>query len=194
MAEAASAATWAERRAGQRSIWVSDDLFDAPLVKIVHRLVAALPHYRADYDTEASSDVLHLKHEWRLDELGENPAIRAIRDPIVAAIEQRYGQYQPELKRVHANDQAFGDILTAHTDLQPGVTAIYYVNEVWEQAWDGETLFYACGEAVTAVAPRPGRVILFPADIVHRSGAPSRVCRTTRRTIAFKFKTAAPVP
>ena len=193
MPEGDTEPTWVERRAGDRSIWVSDDLISAPLVKIVYRIVAALPHTRTDYDTEGST-FLHLKHEWKLDQLSENPALRAIRDAIVAAVDRRYGEYKPMLNRAHANDQTFGDILSAHTDLQPGVTAIYYANDAWEQAWDGETMFYADGEAVTAVAPRPGRVVIFPADVVHRSGYPSRACPTTRRTIAFKFKTATDVP
>ena len=188
-----SKATWKERRAGERSIWISDDMFDPSLITIVYRVVAGLPHYRADYDTEKSK-FLHLKHEWRPEQLDDNPLFRAIRDSIVEAVEHFYGEYQPVLNRVHANDQTFGDILVAHIDLQPGVTAIYYVNDSWEQAWDGETMFYDGDEAVTAVAPKPGRVAVFPGNLVHRSGMPSRTCHTTRRTIAFKFLTSRDVP
>jgi hypothetical protein len=188
-----SEATWKERRAGERSIWVSDDMFDANLITIVYRVVAGLPHYRTDYDTKAGG-FLHLKHEWEPAKLDDNPLLRAIRDPIVEAVEHFYGEYEPVLKRVHANDQTFGDILVGHVDVHPGVTAIYYVNDSWEQGWDGETMFYDGDEAVTAVAPKPGRVAVFPADLVHRSGVPSRTCQITRRTIAFKFSTSRDVP
>jgi SM-20-related protein len=188
-----SGATWRERRAGDRSIWVSDDMFKPSLVTIVYRVIARLPHYRTDYDT-SQSDFRHLKHEWSAEELDDNLLLRAIRDPIVEAVEHFYGEFEPVLSRVHANDQTFGDILVAHTDVKPGGTGIYYANDSWEPAWDGETMFYDGDEAVTAVAPKPGRVAIFPADLVHRSGVPSRVCHTTRRSIAFKFKTARGVP
>ena len=168
-------------------------MFEASLVTIVYRVIAALPHYRLDYDT-VESGFRHLKHEWEPAELDDNLLLRGIRDPIIEAVEHFYGEYAPVLKRVHANDQTFGDIAVAHVDLQPGVTAIFYANDDWNEAWDGETMFYDGDEAVTAVAPKPGRVAIFPADLRHRSGVPSRVCHTTRRSIAFKFKTSRNVP
>lgn len=58
--------------------------------------------------------------------------------------------------------------------------------------WHGETLFYARDEAVSAVTPLPGRLALFPTDIFHRSGMPSRLCLATRLTVAFKFTTDGP--
>ena len=53
----------------------------------------------------------------------------------------------------------------------------------------GETIFYDhAGEPHTAVAPRPGRVLVFPADVVHRGGVPSRKCFSARLSVAFKFQ------
>lgn len=188
-----SPAQWAERRAGDRRIFVSDSLFEPGLIGIVEKIVARLPLFRAEYDTN-NSDIAHLKHEWPLDQIDAHPVLRGVRNVIAGAVDRLYAGYDPELRRVHLNDHPFGDLQGAHTDLSPGITAIFYVNSEWPDEWEGETLFYAGGEAVAAVAPRPGRVAIFGGDIVHRGGTPSRLCRRSRQTIAFKFKTFRIVP
>ncbi len=53
----------------------------------------------------------------------------------------------------------------------------------------GETAFYSDeDEPLHVVAPRPGRVIIFDANIRHRAGAPDRECFRPRITVALKFK------
>ena len=92
------------------------------------------------------------------------------------------------------NDSVFGEIVTPHCDIPVGVTALYFVNSEWRDEWDGETLFYAHGEAVSAVAMRPGRVVIFPGNMLHRAGVASRRCTVARRTLAYKFHTETIVP
>jgi hypothetical protein len=52
----------------------------------------------------------------------------------------------------------------------------------------GETIFYDLRrEFIYAVFPKPGRVVVSAADILHRGGVPSRECVEARRSVAFKF-------
>jgi hypothetical protein len=52
-----------------------------------------------------------------------------------------------------------------HGDCPPdasNITALLFANAVWERDWGGETIFFEeDGEALYAVAPTPGRVVLF---------------------------------
>ena len=75
-----------------------------------------------------------------------------------------------------------------HHDITPGMTWLYYSNPVWEPNWMGETTFYDSDqEPIYAVFPKPGRVVVFAGDILHRGGVPSRECVEARRSVAFKF-------
>ena len=182
------------RTVGAQRIWVGDAFLDPALVKIIEHRINVLPLYRADYDTPDSKAVLHLKHEFVLDDIDEDVVLRALRDRIVAAVGEVYGVHRPRLDRVHVNDSVFGEIVTPHCDIPVGVTALYFVNSEWRDEWDGETLFYAHGEAVSAVAMRPGRVVIFPGNMLHRAGVASRRCTVARRTLAYKFHTETIVP
>ncbi len=193
MSQATSSPRWTERRVGDRSIWVGDGLYSKTMIDMVFKLFSGFPYYRIDTD-RPDTTFLHLRHEWDVSKLPTHPLLSALLAPMTAAVEERYAAYEPTLWRAYALDQTYGDVASLHTDSPTGVTALYYANAVWEPEWDGETMFYDGDEAVAAVAPRPGRVTLFPADMGHRSGTPSRVCEAARRAGVFKFKTKARVP
>ena len=92
------------------------------------------------------------------------------------------------LARVHSNLHLYGDLQFPHLDLKGGVTAVYFANPEWEEKWQGETIFYDDRrEPLYALAPRPGRLAVFQADILHRAGVPSRECFRPRISVAFKF-------
>lgn len=180
----------ATRPVGERSIEVIDGLFERGFVELLGRWVERLPYQRSDYDDESAREYLHFKHEIDGDMLAAQPLYRQLLAVMGAEIDTAYGRLSPKLHRVHVNLAPYGDHFTAHVDQVPGVTAIYFANREWRDEWQGETLFYADHEPVTAVAPRPGRLVLLPGDIVHRVGAPSRLFTGSRCTIAFKFDTA----
>jgi Rps23 Pro-64 3,4-dihydroxylase Tpa1-like proline 4-hydroxylase len=183
-----------ERSVGERGLWVSDEVVDLPLVGIIEKILRRLPLYRTDYDNEASADVLHLKHEFALEEFDEEKLLGLLRDRIITAVNRLYPEHDLFLHRVHLNESVYGEIVSAHRDAKKGVTALYSVNSEWRDEWEGETLYYANEEPVTAVAMRPGRVTVFPADIYHRSGVASRLCKVARMTLAFKFRATKEIP
>lgn len=98
----------------------------------------------------------------------------------------------------YSNLGYFGDSAYPHRDCPPwskGVTALVYPNPKWDVQWGGETLFYNDeGDAVTGVTPRPGRVALFRAAMMHRPGLVSRECYAARLTLACKFGDPSPPP
>jgi SM-20-related protein len=91
--------------------------------------------------------------------------------------------------RAYCNRLRYGDVCLAHNDSHPpSLTTLYYANDRWPDEWGGETLFFGkTGDARLAVAPRPGRLVLFDGRLQHRGGPPSRVCNEGRLTVAVKY-------
>jgi hypothetical protein len=178
------------RPVGKRSIHVIDGSFDPGFVAMLDRWLHKLAFVREDYDTGEATAFLHFVHDISVDKLDAQPLYRQLHAVVRREIDIAYGGQSPALYRAQINLGPYGDHYTAHIDNTQGVTAIYFANAEWREEWQGETLFYAEGEPVTAVAPRPGRLALLPGDMVHRVGAPSRLFAGARYTVAFKFSTS----
>lgn len=97
--------------------------------------------------------------------------------------------------RAYTNASTFGDMLFTHTDCLPeqhDLTALWYLCETWDREWGGETVFYDAGDEIAcAVAPKPGRLVVFDGAIRHAGRPPSRICHATRFTFAIKFERVA---
>ena len=81
-------------------------------------------------------------------------------------------------------------MLYPHRDAaRPGdVTALLFANAVWKPEWGGELLFFDDHhDAIACVSPRPGRVAIFPGQMLHTGTPPTRVCYGSRLTFVFKF-------
>jgi len=180
-----------ERQLDGRTIHVVDGLFDRAYVRVLHETFKALPFRRQEYSTEATKNVRHWSHEFGLDSLAVALPLRAWRDAIVSKTVELVAGRDVSLNRVHVNSQSYGDVQHAHQDVVSGVTSLYFANAEWAEDWDGELILYNReGEPFHAVAPRPGRLVVFAGDILHRGGIPSRTCLEPRLTVAFKFKPA----
>jgi SM-20-related protein len=175
---------------GQR-LHVVDGLFDAGVVRLIFETLARQSFSLSDVDTEATRDIRHWKCEFPLDYFEANPALKMWHLRIVAKARELCAPARLELKRVHCNSHLYGDLQNAHTDISPGVTALYFANTTWQDDWQGETIFYdRAGEPFHAIAPKPGRLLVFAGEIVHRGGVPSRKCFEARLSVAFKFEAA----
>jgi hypothetical protein len=119
-----------------------------------------------------------------------------LHDTIVEHIRAHFPKYDVRLARGYVNNNSFGDLLSIHPDSdQPGsLTAVYFVNDTWQTDWGGETMFYRGDEAVACVTPRPRRLVLFDASILHRGTPPMRSCYASRLVLAMKFERAALAP
>jgi len=176
-----------------KCVYVVDGLFPADLVRLLYETLREMPFTPDDFDTDETRNERHLKFEFEPAALSANPMFRVWRDRIVAKTAELFPANPIELNRVHCNNHPYGDLQYAHVDLTPGLTSLYFANAEWREEWQGETIFYdRAGEPHYAVAPRPGRVVMFAGDLVHRGGVPSRACGAARLSVAFKFYTSAP--
>lgn len=93
--------------------------------------------------------------------------------------------------RAYANSAVYGDSYYTHRDCPEdsrNVTVLYYVNLLWQTDWGGETIFYNDEQdAVLAVSPKAGRVVVGRGAILHRANVPARSCHEERFTIAYKL-------
>lgn len=181
------------RQLDGKSVYVVDGLFRADMVRLLYETLKEMPFTLDDFDTDETREVRHLMFEFEPPALSANPMFCLWRDRIVAKTAELFPASRVELNRVHCNNHPYGDLQFAHVDLMPGLTSLYFANAEWPDEWQGETIFYDHnGEPYYAVAPKPGRVVIFAGDFVHRGGVPSRACRAARLSVAFKFYTSAP--
>ena len=60
---------------------------------------------------------------------------------------------------------------------------------IWKPDWGGETIFYKDDhDAVLAVTPRAGRLVISRSAILHRGSVPTHDCHEARLTIAYKLR------
>jgi hypothetical protein len=171
-----------------RPLVIIDELFRQDFINIFDLFLKKLPFSLADYDTKDTHNVLHWIHEFGLADVKTHPLLNFVYSRISSAAEKACPEARLQLKRVHCNTSLYGDMQFPHYDITPGMTWLYYSNPVWEPSWMAETIFYnsQC-EPIHAVFPKPGRVVVFAADILHRGGVPSRLCAEARRSLAFKL-------
>jgi SM-20-related protein len=171
-----------------RALFVLDGLFASAFVELFYRFLRCLPFYLSEYDSEETKEVLHWKSEFDHKDLPEGPFIRSFFSHVRSVTEQLFPAKSLNLDRAYCNNSLYGDHQSPHQDSRSGITSLYFANSVWETNWMGETIFYNDeGEPVYAVIPKPGRLIVFAGDIVHRGGVPSRECFEPRLSLAFKF-------
>ncbi len=172
-------------------VYVADGLFEPDVVRMIFETCRHLPFTLSDYDTDATSHILHWKHEFKLQALSAFPPLRLWHDAIVSHTRALFAERTLFLERVHCNKHPHDDVQLAHHDIEPGVTSVYFVNPDWSDDWQGEMVFYdRDGEAHSMVSPHPGRVVTFSGGLLHRGGVPSRLCPEARLSIAFKFGAA----
>ena len=158
---------------------------------MVHELLLRAPFTLSDFDNEQSRHIRHWKFDIDPGHFSTNPVFRHWREIVVAKTAELFPRGRLEVARIYCNNVFYGDHQHAHYDSETGVTALYFANWQWEEDWHGETIFYDdAGEARYAVAPRPGRLVAFPANVVHRGGVPAKTCLQPRLTVAFKFAVA----
>ncbi|PRX56380.1 2OG-Fe(II) oxygenase [Flagellimonas meridianipacifica] len=104
-----------------------------------------------------------------------------------------YNEKVYNLNRSYINMSFYGDMEFPHRDCQineDDITVLYYVNNVWDYRWGGETLFYSGRDTVRAILPTPGRFLIFPGNIEHTGSVPTRICNVPRFSLAMKYVSA----
>lgn len=97
-----------------------------------------------------------------------------------------------KIYKVFINSIRFGDVSFIHSDTKDSksYSALIYANVKWEPSWGGETLFYDSSfDPVVSISPKPGRIVLFPSNTLHRAGIPSPACQEFRYTVSVRITT-----
>jgi hypothetical protein len=176
-----------------QDLHIVDGLFKPDFVAMVHEIAKRFTFALDDADTVASEHIRHWRRDLDTDFIETHPILKVW----LAQLERKTAELFPggkgALKEVYCNNHGYGDHQHAHRDSKSGITVLYYVNAEWQPDWQGETLLFdAAQDAHHAVAPRPGRLLLFPANMLHRGGTPSRTCVERRFVLVAKFKAATP--
>ncbi len=112
---------------------------------------------------------------------------KMIRDEISKHYDVKKFRFQNAICNVYS----YGDVCFTHVDFyrtRPGITALIFANDIWEKDWGGEIMFFKKNdEAVYAITPKPGRLLLFHGFLKHRGGVPSRHCYEARKTFVLKY-------
>jgi len=117
---------------------------------------------------------------------------------VVGLISSCLSQDELDLRRVYCKMAFYGDMTYIHRDNHEtgekspkgdAVSCIVYANPDWNAEWGGETLFFDDDmDAVYAISPKPGRVVLFDPGILHSAGVPKRICDEGRLTFILRFR------
>jgi SM-20-related protein len=94
--------------------------------------------------------------------------------------------------KIHVNANKFGDVLDLHRDVNPvkglvPLTSMIYGNKEWDINWGGETIFSDGEEILKSVTPKPGRLIIFDATILHTGRVPSPAFPNFRYTLVYRL-------
>ncbi len=175
-------------RLSGKSIFAIDGVLDVPEQLSCLRWMTQLPYYHHDVDTQESRRFRH----WI--KVFSPAADFASAFPIIALLARAgrecFRGSSLKVTRAHAYCISDGDVQFTHRDFQDlaGITVLYFANFAWDQNWGSEMLFYGrSGEAEVAVEPKPGRIIVFRGDLLHRAGVPSKIAEQPRYTLVVRL-------
>jgi hypothetical protein len=137
--------------------------------------------------SEVTSAYKHLARDFDLDRLERSAFGKMSNDAI-----REFVSEPQQIYRGYCNMMLFGHLGGMHRDCSLGwndLSALYFVCPEWKANWGGELhMFDKSGDAQLAIAPRPGRLVLFRGKSLHSATAPSVICTVPRFSIALKCR------
>ena len=102
--------------------------------------------------------------------------------------------------RIMINAYKYSDVLSIHDDGVingfNNITAIIYGNDTWDANWGSETVFFdkigSDAEIIKSILPKPGRLVLFDANIPHTGRVPSSMFPNYRYSLVYNLKLKTP--
>jgi SM-20-related protein len=137
--------------------------------------------------SEVTAAYKHLARDFDLDRL-ERSAFGKLANDVI----REFVNEPQEIYRGYCNLMLFGHLGGMHRDCSVGwndISALYFICPEWKANWGGELhMFDKTGDAQLAIAPRPGRLVLFRGKTQHSATAPSVICTLPRFSIALKCR------
>jgi hypothetical protein len=167
--------------------YIIDDLVHESIRDEVFQTLYQLPFYHNDIDRPDTDAIRHMVHVFAPAQF-ESALLRELTLAAEGFLEAR-GQLTTGVERMYLNFGLFGDYQFAHCDGDIW-TVLVFVNKEWKPDWGGELLLYdysAPRAPAWAIAPEPGRMVIFDGRIMHRGGVPSKHCFIPRLSLAIKL-------
>jgi len=168
-------------------ILVFDDVFPA---KEIDRFCRTLRHSSYTF-LHASREDTEYHREWAAEFDVQDFVSHPLHDYAIAAAIVLSPSKTLKCYDVFCNASSFGDMSFIHHDSTKSnrISTLYYANDTWEPEWGGETVFFDnTRDASIAVGVRPGRLIVFSGQLLHRAGIPTRICPEVRLTMSIRFE------
>jgi Rps23 Pro-64 3,4-dihydroxylase Tpa1-like proline 4-hydroxylase len=175
-----------ERRIDDSKVFVIDGLLDESQVLDLHKSILL-----ADFTVMGASSVETYKNREIMFELDPKDFDKttlgnAIQEVICKILKGNLPCY-----RVVGNYIRYGSQTFAHQDTSSddSLTALYFANSEWSYDWGGELIVYNVDkESDICVGVKPGRLVLFPSNLLHKGGVPNRICTDIRLTISARYR------
>ena len=120
---------------------------------------------------------------WHVDDLENDEYFSSfLYDKICQKLNMMFSGFE----RIYANGQTACQHGTPHTD-DGDMTFLYYPNLEWNLTWEGNLFFCDKDQIFKTVVYKPNRAVLFPGNIIHYAGAPSRFYDGLRISLAYKL-------
>lgn len=174
-------------RYGGRSVLVFDDLFPKDLVEALGIMLMRTPYEkRPSFDNELSFALPSAL-------LGQLPHVPEVLRRLLRRYygEMSNAQSPQKLSHLYCAALKDSDQTAIHRDIDcpDCVTFLYYASLHWDPSWGSETVFFDDQrDAMFAVAPRPGRLAMFNAQLFHRTGVPARNAVGVRFGLSIFFR------
>lgn len=173
---------------GKKKIYIFDDVFNKDEIDAFYEYVSDLPFKKVEKSTVKDDfPIFSVDFDTKVLE-NEIYVGKKARDLLKIALANGADQYQ--LNRGYINLSQYGDVEFPHYDCgkdKEDYTVLYYVNNSWDYRYGGETLFYDNKDSRISISPKPGRFAIFPGNIEHTGGVPTRICKKARLSLALKF-------
>ena len=140
-------------------IKVIDNALPFATVESIFHTIIRLPFYYGERDS-ADKPPTGLSSNLNLDHW------------VVKTIEQTALEEISSLRlyRSYVNIFVPGEKLFFHTDHDQGLTVLFYPNLEYDIEQGGETSFLIDGK-ITGIIPKPGRVVIFSANLIHKANS-----------------------
>lgn len=144
------------------------------------------PYRRNEFDTLKTAEI----RQW-VYHLDKKEVAAFDTGSVRKTVTDHFGYKKISLDRAYCNAISYGDVCFTHIDRKketPSISVLFFANKNWKKDWGGEILFFNKNDdAIFAITPKPGRIVLFHGHLKHRAGIPQRNCHESRKTFLIKY-------
>ena len=165
---------------------VYENVFTSREIMWMHRYMSHFDGWQLIFDDSEEQS----PSTYSLGRAIDQPNFGPFEEFLIRAINSRIKTIIPDFHRVVYNAFRPGDDPSLHIDgeYDGSITVMVYPNEEWYPSWGGETVFFRDDECIDSIIPKPGRVVMFPGNLLHGATAPSKNIKAAARfSVALQF-------